>query len=97
MKINEENGKERVGLKTTPALCVLVYVGPDLRSKSQDNHQCMTVISENEEYLSDLPRPDQPRLEEDCPDNKDWDDPPEFRSGPGQRYGWWEEHNSDET
>ncbi|GMF16759.1 unnamed protein product [Phytophthora fragariaefolia] len=57
----------------------------------------MTVISENEEYLSDLPRPDQPRLKEDCPANNDWDDPPEFRLGPGQRYGWWEEHNSDET
>ncbi|GMF45643.1 unnamed protein product [Phytophthora fragariaefolia] len=88
---------ERVGLKTTPDLCVLVYVGPELRSKSQDNHQCMTVISENEEYLSDLPLPDQLRLEEDCPDNNDRDDPPEFRLGPGQRYGWWEEHNSDET
>ncbi|GMF36860.1 unnamed protein product [Phytophthora fragariaefolia] len=89
--------QERVGLKTTPELCVLVHVGPGLRSKSQDNHQCMTVISENEECLSDLPRPDQPRLEEDCPDNNDWDDPPEFRLGPGQRYEWWEEHISDET
>ncbi|GMF33075.1 unnamed protein product [Phytophthora fragariaefolia] len=88
---------ERVGLKTTPELCVVVYVGPELRSKSQDNHQCMTVISENDEYLSDLPRPDQLRLKEDCPDNNDRDDPPEFRLGPGQRYGWWEEHNSDET
>ncbi|GMG14522.1 unnamed protein product [Phytophthora fragariaefolia] len=108
MKTNMENGKkfqavktlarqERVGLKTTPELCVLVYVGPELRSKSQDNHQCMTGMSENEEYLSDLPRPDQPRLEDDCPDNNDWDDPPEFRLGPRQRYGWWEEHNSDET
>ncbi|GMF35716.1 unnamed protein product [Phytophthora fragariaefolia] len=44
-----------------------------------------------------LPRPDQPRLEEGCPDNNVRDDPPEFRLGPGQRYGWWEEHNSDET
>ncbi|GMF47205.1 unnamed protein product [Phytophthora fragariaefolia] len=88
---------ERVGLKTTPELCVLVYVGPELRSRSQDNHQCMTVISENEEYLSVLPRPDQLHLEEDCPDNNDRDDPPEFRLGPGQRYGWWEEHNPDET
>ncbi|GMF33954.1 unnamed protein product [Phytophthora fragariaefolia] len=88
---------ERVGLKTTPELCVLVYVGPELRSRSQDNHLCMTVISENEEYLSDLPRPDQHRLEEDCTDKNDRDDPPEFRLGPGQRYGWWEEHNSDET
>ncbi|GMF39980.1 unnamed protein product [Phytophthora fragariaefolia] len=76
---------ERVGLKTTPELCVLVYVGPELRSKSHDNHQCMTVISENEEYLSDLPRSDQPRLEEGCPDNNDRDDPPESRLGPGQR------------
>ncbi|GMF39990.1 unnamed protein product [Phytophthora fragariaefolia] len=88
---------ERVWLKTTPELCVLAYVGPELRSKSQDNHQCMTVISENDEYLSDLPRPDQPRLEEGCPDNNCRDDPTEFRLGPGQRYGWWEEHNSDET
>ncbi|GMF36809.1 unnamed protein product [Phytophthora fragariaefolia] len=88
---------ERVGLKTTPELCVLVYVGPALRRKSQDNHQCMTVISENDEYISDLPRPDQLRLEDGCPDNNDRDDPPEFRLGPGQRYGWWEEHNSDET
>ncbi|GMG15702.1 unnamed protein product [Phytophthora fragariaefolia] len=89
---------ERVGLKTTPELCVLVYVGPELRSKSQDNHQCMTVISKkNEEYLSDLPRPNQPRLEEGCPDNNDRDDPPEFRLGPGQRYGWWKEHSIDET
>ncbi|GMF32152.1 unnamed protein product [Phytophthora fragariaefolia] len=89
--------QERVGLKTTPELCVLVYVGPELRSKSQDNHQCMTVISENGEYFSDLPLPDQLRLAEDCPDNNDWDDQPEFRLGPGQRHGWWEEHNSDET
>ncbi|GMF46190.1 unnamed protein product [Phytophthora fragariaefolia] len=88
---------ERVGLKNTPELCVLVYVGPELRRKSQYNHQCMTVISENEEYLSDLPLPDQLRLEEDCPDNNDRDGPPEFRLGPGQRYGWREEHNSDET
>ncbi|GMF62407.1 unnamed protein product [Phytophthora fragariaefolia] len=85
------------GLATTPESCVLVYVGPELRSKSQDNHQCMTVISENEAYLSDLPLPDQLRLEEDCPDNNDRDDPPEIRLGPGQRYGWWEEHNSDKT
>ncbi|GMF55437.1 unnamed protein product [Phytophthora fragariaefolia] len=64
--------------------------GSDSGGRAQD-------ISKNEEYLPDLPRPDQPRLEEDCPDNNDWDDPPEFRLGPGQRYGWWEEHNSDET
>ncbi|GMF41724.1 unnamed protein product [Phytophthora fragariaefolia] len=83
-----DGGPERVGLKTTPELCGLVYVGPELRSKSQDNHQCMTVISENEEYLSDLPLPDQLRLEEDCPDNNDRDDPPEFQLGPGQQYGW---------
>ncbi|GMF50470.1 unnamed protein product [Phytophthora fragariaefolia] len=89
--------QQRVGLKTIPELCVLVYVGPELRSKSQDNHQCMTVISENEEYLSDLPRPEQLRLEKDCPDNNDRDDPPEFRLGPGQRYGWCEKQNSDET
>ncbi|GMF46112.1 unnamed protein product [Phytophthora fragariaefolia] len=108
MKTNVDNGKikltspldgdpERVGPKTTPELCVLVYVGPELRNRSQDNHQCMTVISENKEYLSGLPLPDQLRLEENCPDNNDRDDPPEFRLGPGQRYGWWEEHNSDET
>ncbi|GMF22015.1 unnamed protein product [Phytophthora fragariaefolia] len=75
-----------VELKTSPELCVLVYVGPELRSKSQDNHQCMTVVSENEEYLSDLPRSDQLRLEVDCPDNNDRDDPPEFRLGPSKRY-----------
>ncbi|GMF44804.1 unnamed protein product [Phytophthora fragariaefolia] len=58
----------------------------------------MTAISEiNEEYLSDLPRLDQPRSKIDCPDDNDWDDPPEFRLGPGQRYGCWEEHKSDET
>ncbi|GMF19392.1 unnamed protein product [Phytophthora fragariaefolia] len=88
---------ERVGLKTTPELCFLGYVSPEVRNISQDNHQCMTVISENEEYLSDLSRPDQPRLEEDYPDNNDWDDPPEFRLDLGQRYRWWEEHNSDEN
>ncbi|KAJ8525522.1 hypothetical protein ON010_g15592 [Phytophthora cinnamomi] len=37
---------ERVGLKTTTDLCVLVYIRPELRSKNQDSHQCLTVISE---------------------------------------------------
>lgn len=32
---------ERAGLKKTPELCVLAYVGPELRR--QVNHQCMTI------------------------------------------------------
>ncbi|GMF64243.1 unnamed protein product [Phytophthora fragariaefolia] len=89
---------ERVGLKTTPELCVLVYVGPEMRNKNQENHPCMTVPSEKDDkYLSVHQWLEKPRLVERSPDNNDWDDPPEFRLSPGQRFGWWKDHNYDEN
>ncbi|GMF23999.1 unnamed protein product [Phytophthora fragariaefolia] len=98
MKLNVENGRcskcpldgdpERVGLKTTPKWCVLVYVGPEMRNKNQENHPCMTVPSEKDDkYLSVHQWLEKPRLVERSPKNNDWDDPPEFRLSPGQDTG----------
>jgi hypothetical protein len=47
----------RVGLKMTPQLCVLVYVGPELRRQRQPEHQCMSVRPDDDTSL-----PDQSRL-----------------------------------
>ncbi|OWZ15526.1 hypothetical protein PHMEG_00010818 [Phytophthora megakarya] len=76
---------ERVGLKDISQLCVLVYVAPELRSRDQDNHQYMSVI-ENDADL----RPEMLILE-----NQEWDSRPEFQLNPGERYGWWANHDSD--
>ncbi|GMF47223.1 unnamed protein product [Phytophthora fragariaefolia] len=58
----------------------------------------MTVPSEKDDkYLSVHQWLEKPRLVERSPENNEWDDPPEFRLSPGQRFGWWRYHNYDET
>ncbi|POM70414.1 LOW QUALITY PROTEIN: Hypothetical protein PHPALM_13151, partial [Phytophthora palmivora] len=91
---------ERVGLKKPPELCVLAYVGPELK-KQQVNHQCMTITQDDSqvpdsgyELFPDVDV-DSKDLDDDWnPDNLD-DTPVEFRLKPGERYGWWEEHRSE--
>jgi len=87
---------ERAGLKKTPELCVLVYVGPELRCQKQHKQQCMTVKSDDGAFLSDQSRLEYPHLEP-LSSEVDLDEPQEFRLEPGERYGWWEDHRSEET
>jgi len=77
---------ERSGLKKTPELCVLVYVGPGLRCQKQHKQQCMTVKSDDGAFLSDQSRLEYPHLEP-CTPEVDLDEPQEFQLEPGERYG----------
>ncbi|POM75582.1 Hypothetical protein PHPALM_7302 [Phytophthora palmivora] len=77
---------ERAGLKLPQGLCVLANVGPELRVKKPDNHQCMTMI-QGEPTESDHM----------YPFSSEDDLPVEFRLQPGQKYGWWENHASSDS
>ncbi|OWZ22455.1 hypothetical protein PHMEG_0002851 [Phytophthora megakarya] len=63
------------------------YVGPELRSRDQDKHQCTTVIESDDDL-----RPENANLE-----NQEWDSRPEFQSNPDERYGWWANHDTDKS
>jgi hypothetical protein len=56
----------------------------------------MTVRSDDGAFLSDQSRLEYPHLEPISPE-VDLDEPQEFRLEPGERYGWWEDHRSEET
>ncbi|GMF51710.1 unnamed protein product [Phytophthora fragariaefolia] len=82
---------KRVGLKKTPELYALVYVGPELRRRrrqDRDNQQCMTVFQDSnpvsDNLASDNVRSSDVRAEAEAPI--------EFQLQPGERYGWWEDH-----
>ncbi|EGZ27096.1 hypothetical protein PHYSODRAFT_472956 [Phytophthora sojae] len=83
----------RAGLKA-PELCVLAYVGPELRISHQDNQQCMISLSNDDPIQSDQidDRSGLSRSELRAPDG-----PTEFRLEPGERYGWWVDHEPDKN
>jgi hypothetical protein len=80
------------GQRRPSELCVLAYVGPELRTKNQENQQCMTFLND-EDFASDCgvsgcdPSPPLPT---------DPEEPTEFRLQPGERYGWWAENDPEE-
>ncbi|GMF35677.1 unnamed protein product [Phytophthora fragariaefolia] len=73
---------ERAGLKRSRGLCVLVYVGPELRRRRKsDNQQCLTTL------IQDGPGdPERDRPEWLYPDSERL---VELELRPGERYGWW--------
>ncbi|OWY91504.1 hypothetical protein PHMEG_00039893 [Phytophthora megakarya] len=72
-------------------VCVLAYAGPELRTRNQDNPQCMTSMIHDEPVPLDIrqsvsgpPFPPEPEGK------------PEFKLNPGERYGWWVENDREE-
>ncbi|POM74848.1 Hypothetical protein PHPALM_8129, partial [Phytophthora palmivora] len=73
-------------------LCVLAYVGPELRNQNQDNLQCMTSLIDHEPvplectrtWYSRPPLPAEP------------EGPAQFKLNFGERYGWWAHHDEKE-
>ncbi|GMF42748.1 unnamed protein product [Phytophthora fragariaefolia] len=80
---------ERAGLKHSQGLCVLVYVGPELRRRRKsDNQQCMTTL------IQDGPGdPGRDRPEWLYPESERL---VELALRPGGRYGWWESHEAED-
>ncbi|KAE8876759.1 hypothetical protein PF005_g24430 [Phytophthora fragariae] len=76
---------ERAGPKKPPELCALVYLGPELKSRTQGKHECMTVFKD-----------DDSRSDDSSLDVPELDPPIEFRLKPGERFGWWKDHESDD-
>ncbi|OWY97449.1 LOW QUALITY PROTEIN: hypothetical protein PHMEG_00032012 [Phytophthora megakarya] len=77
---------ERAGLERPQGLCVLAYVGRELREKKTDNQQCMIM---NQDY------PIKPVQVQ--PDLTESEGSVELSLRPGQRYGWWEDHETDDS
>ncbi|OWY92271.1 hypothetical protein PHMEG_00038796 [Phytophthora megakarya] len=76
----------RDGHGKTPGLCALVYVGPELRTKNQDNPQCMTSMFQDP-MSSGLGPSGLLHSGGTYPEF-----PVEFRLRDGERYGWWTTH-----
>ncbi|GMF36883.1 unnamed protein product [Phytophthora fragariaefolia] len=80
---------ERAGLKRSQVLCVLVYVGPELRRRRK---------SDNQQYMNTLIQhgpgdPEQDRPEWLYPDSERL---VELELRPGECYGWWESHEAED-
>ncbi|GMF44109.1 unnamed protein product [Phytophthora lilii] len=69
-----------------------MYVGAKLRARNTDNQQCMTSIREDEAISPERVGPEWTQ-----PDFPDGDIPAEKELGPGQRYGWWENHDQGDS
>ncbi|OWY91602.1 Aspartic protease, partial [Phytophthora megakarya] len=66
-------------------------IRPELRTRNQDNPQCMTSMIHDEPVPLDIrqsvsgpPLPPEPEGK------------PEFKLNPGERYGWWVENDREE-
>ncbi|GMF41639.1 unnamed protein product [Phytophthora fragariaefolia] len=81
----------RVGHRKPSEFCVLAYVGPELWTKNHDNGKCMTTLLDNGSVLPER-RPDVSSL----PSPPEPEKRTEFRLLPGERYGWWGEHDPEE-
>ncbi|OWY92069.1 hypothetical protein PHMEG_00039076, partial [Phytophthora megakarya] len=76
----------RDGHGKTPGLCALVYFGPELRTKTRDNQQCMTSMFQDP-MSSGLGPSGLLHTGGTYPEF-----PVEFRLRDGERYGWWITH-----
>ncbi|POM61465.1 hypothetical protein PHPALM_29509 [Phytophthora palmivora] len=81
-----------MGIRKPSELCVLAYVGPELRNQNQDNLQCMTSLIDHEPvplectrtWYSRPPLPAEP------------EGPAQLKLNFGERYGWWAHHDEKE-
>ncbi|POM79163.1 LOW QUALITY PROTEIN: Reverse transcriptase [Phytophthora palmivora] len=81
-----------MGIRKPSELCVLAYVGPELRNQNQDNLQYMTSLIDHEPgplectrtWYSRPPLPAEP------------EGPAQFKLNFGERYGWWAHHDEKE-
>ncbi|EGZ18082.1 hypothetical protein PHYSODRAFT_499146, partial [Phytophthora sojae] len=80
----------RAGLKKAPELCVLVYVGPELRTRTQDNQQCMTTLTQDFMTSPENQHPEQANA-----GSVNSEGIVEYKLNPGERYGWWENNDPD--
>ncbi|OWZ04989.1 LOW QUALITY PROTEIN: hypothetical protein PHMEG_00023003 [Phytophthora megakarya] len=76
----------RVRQKRPQGQYVFAYVGKELGEKKPDNQQCMTM-NQDDPIESVQVQPDLTESES----------PAEFSLQPGQRYGWWENHETDDS
>ncbi|OWZ07021.1 Aspartic protease [Phytophthora megakarya] len=89
----------RDGFKNLSKLCVLVCMGPERRRRkdqNQDNQQCMTLIQDEIIYPEQL-YPEYQRSNKPDLGSSPAEAPVEVALGPGQRYGSWEDHDSENS
>ncbi|OWY96389.1 LOW QUALITY PROTEIN: hypothetical protein PHMEG_00033352, partial [Phytophthora megakarya] len=83
----------RDGPKNPPEMCVLICIGPERRTQLQDNQQCTNLVQDEiiypEQLYSEYQRSHDPIPEISEPESQD---PLEVPLKPGQRYGWWGNH-----